>query len=299
MGGGWFHSGDAAVVHPDGYVEIRDRIKDVIISGGENISSVEVEGVLLRHPAVAEAAIVGLPHEKWGEAPRAFMVLRDGEQASEEEIIAFARDRLAHFKAPREVSFVSGAAEDGDGQDPEVRSAFRRPEPRAPVAARAVAAGPGRGGRAGRLTAPKACATHCWRAPRQPFRILLCACQAGEHGPGRLGRGRSGPGQPRETRPRARPAARGRTGAGRVTNVELFFDLVYVFAVTQLSHFLLGHQTIAGVLQTALLLTMVWLLWIYTTWVTNWLDPERRSGGGFRGAATRQHRVWPIAADWV
>jgi fatty-acyl-CoA synthase len=107
MGDGWFHTGDAAVVHPDGYVEIRDRIKDVIISGGENISSVEVEGVLLRHPAVAEVAIVGLPHDKWGESPHAFVVLRDGEQASEEEIIAFARDRLAHFKAPHAVSFVT------------------------------------------------------------------------------------------------------------------------------------------------------------------------------------------------
>jgi len=106
MGDGWFHTGDAAVVHPDGYAEIRDRIKDVIISGGENISSVEVEGVLLRHPAVAEAAIVGLPHQKWGEAPYAYVVLREGEQASEEEIIAFARDRLAHFKAPHGVTFV-------------------------------------------------------------------------------------------------------------------------------------------------------------------------------------------------
>ena len=73
---GWFHSGDAAVVHPDGYVEIRDRIKDVIISGGENISSVEVEGVLLRHPAVQEAAVVGLPDERWGEAPHAFVILK-------------------------------------------------------------------------------------------------------------------------------------------------------------------------------------------------------------------------------
>ena len=107
MGDGWFHTGDAAVLHPDGYVEIRDRIKDVIISGGENISSLEVEGVLLRHPAVAEVAIVGLPHEKWGESPYAFVVLRDGEQASEEEIIAFARGRLAHFKAPHGVSFVT------------------------------------------------------------------------------------------------------------------------------------------------------------------------------------------------
>jgi fatty-acyl-CoA synthase len=106
MGDGWFHTGDAAVLHPDGYVEIRDRIKDVIISGGENISSLEVEGVLLRHPAVAEAAIVGLPHQKWGEAPYAFVVLRDGTQASEDEIISFARDRLAHFKAPHGVTFV-------------------------------------------------------------------------------------------------------------------------------------------------------------------------------------------------
>jgi fatty-acyl-CoA synthase len=107
MGDGWFHTGDAAVVHPDGYVEIRDRIKDVIISGGENISSIEVEGVLLRHPAVAEAAIVGLPHDKWGETPHAFVVLRDGSQASEQEIIDFTRARLAHFKAPRGVSFVT------------------------------------------------------------------------------------------------------------------------------------------------------------------------------------------------
>jgi fatty-acyl-CoA synthase len=107
MGDGWFHTGDAAVVHPDGYVEIRDRIKDVIISGGENISSVEVEGVLLRHPAVIEAAIVGLPHEKWGETPHAFVVLRDGEQASEQDLIAFTRDRLAHFKAPHAVTFVT------------------------------------------------------------------------------------------------------------------------------------------------------------------------------------------------
>ena len=107
MGDGWFHTGDAAVVHPDGYVEIRDRIKDVIISGGENISSIEVERELLRHPAVAEAAIVGLPHDKWGETPHAFVVLRDGSQASEQEIIDFARARLAHFKAPRGISFVT------------------------------------------------------------------------------------------------------------------------------------------------------------------------------------------------
>ncbi len=107
MRDGWFHSGDAAVIHPDGYIEIRDRLKDVIISGGENISSVEVEGVLLRHPAVQEVAIVGLPHERWGEAPHAFVVLRPGAQALEDELIEFARTHLAHFKAPHGVSFVA------------------------------------------------------------------------------------------------------------------------------------------------------------------------------------------------
>jgi fatty-acyl-CoA synthase len=107
MGDGWFHTGDAAVVHPDGYAEIRDRLKDVIISGGENISSVEVEGVLLRHPAVQEVAIVGLPDEKWGETPHAFVVFRDGAAATEAELIAFVRERLAHFKAPRGVSVVT------------------------------------------------------------------------------------------------------------------------------------------------------------------------------------------------
>src|SRR5438876_6330473 len=105
--GGWFHSGDGAVIHPDGYVEVRDRIKDVIISGGENISSVEVEGVLLRHPAVQEAAVVGLADEKWGEAPHAFVILKPGASASEDELRQFTRDRLAHFKAPHTVTFVT------------------------------------------------------------------------------------------------------------------------------------------------------------------------------------------------
>ncbi len=104
--GGWFHSGDAAVVHADGYVEIRDRLKDVIISGGENISSIEVEGVLLRHPSVQEVAVVGLPHEKWGEAPHAFVVLRPGTTLTEEELRAFARERLAGFKVPKGLTVV-------------------------------------------------------------------------------------------------------------------------------------------------------------------------------------------------
>ncbi|HEX7721466.1 MAG TPA: long-chain-fatty-acid--CoA ligase [Pyrinomonadaceae bacterium] len=106
MRDGWFHTGDAAVIHPDGYIEIRDRLKDVIISGGENISSVEVEGVLLRHPAVQEVAIVGLPDERWGEAPHAFVVLKSGATAAEDELREFAREHLAHFKAPHRVNFV-------------------------------------------------------------------------------------------------------------------------------------------------------------------------------------------------
>lgn len=103
---GWFRSGDAAVVHEDGYIEIRDRFKDVIVSGGENISSIEVEGVLLRHPAITEAAVVGMPHEKWGETPHAFIALRNGESALEAEIIEFCREHLAHFKVPSKVSFI-------------------------------------------------------------------------------------------------------------------------------------------------------------------------------------------------
>ena len=105
--GGRFHTGDAAIVHPDGYVEIRDRLKDVIISGGENISSVEVEGILLRHPAVMEVAIVGLPDEQWGEAPHAFVVLKAGQNATVEELRTFVRDHMAHFKVPKSFTFVT------------------------------------------------------------------------------------------------------------------------------------------------------------------------------------------------
>jgi fatty-acyl-CoA synthase len=104
--GGWMHTGDAAVVHPDGYVEIKDRFKDVIISGGENISSVEIEGVLLAHPAVQEVSVVGMKHERWGEAPHAFVVLKAGATASEEELRSYARENLARFKIPQWVSFV-------------------------------------------------------------------------------------------------------------------------------------------------------------------------------------------------
>ena len=103
--GGWMHTGDLAVEHPDGYVEIKDRAKDIIISGGENISSVEVEIALYRHPAVQLAAVVARPDEKWGETPCAFVQLKAGANASAEEIIAFCRDQLAHFKAPKSVVF--------------------------------------------------------------------------------------------------------------------------------------------------------------------------------------------------
>ncbi len=102
---GWFWSGDAAVVHPDGYIQIRDRLKDVIISGGENISSVEVEAVLYRHPAVKAAAVVARPHDRWGEAPCAFIELRDDTVASEAEVIEFCRRHLAGFKTPKSVVF--------------------------------------------------------------------------------------------------------------------------------------------------------------------------------------------------
>jgi fatty-acyl-CoA synthase len=103
--GGWFHSGDAAVMHAGGEIELRDRFKDVIISGGENISSIEVEHVLMRHPAVLEAAVVAAPHETWGERPKAFVTLVDGASADPAELIAFTRERLAHFKAPDEIVF--------------------------------------------------------------------------------------------------------------------------------------------------------------------------------------------------
>jgi len=104
--GGYFHSGDLAVCHPDGYIEIKDRSKDVIISGGENISSIEVEGMLYRHPAVLEAAVTAMPNEKWGETPCAFVTLRDNANVvDEQEIIDFCRDNMANFKAPRRVVF--------------------------------------------------------------------------------------------------------------------------------------------------------------------------------------------------
>ncbi|MBV9205132.1 MAG: AMP-binding protein [Actinobacteria bacterium] len=103
--GGWFHSGDLAVWHPDGNIELRDRGKDIIISGGENISSIEVEQAICAHPAVLECAVVGIPHPHWGERPKAYVTLNEGATATPEEIIAFCRERLAHFKCPDAVEF--------------------------------------------------------------------------------------------------------------------------------------------------------------------------------------------------
>jgi len=104
--GGWFHSGDLAVMHPDGYIDIKDRSKDIIISGGENISSIEVEGALYRHPAVLEAAVVARPDDRWGETPCAFVTLRSGATTSEQELIDHCRSVLAHFKAPKTIVFA-------------------------------------------------------------------------------------------------------------------------------------------------------------------------------------------------
>ena len=107
MGDGWFHTGDAAVVHSDGYVQITDRLKDVIISGGENISSVEVEAMLLGHDAIQEAAVVGVPHEKWGEAPHAFVVFKPGHTATPDAMRQFCRERMAHFKVPHDFTPIA------------------------------------------------------------------------------------------------------------------------------------------------------------------------------------------------
>jgi fatty-acyl-CoA synthase len=103
--GGYFHSGDIALQHPDSYIQIADRAKDIIISGGENISSVEVEGALMHHPAVLLCAVVAKPDDKWGEVPCAFVELKQGVEATEDDLIAFARQRLAGFKTPKHVVF--------------------------------------------------------------------------------------------------------------------------------------------------------------------------------------------------
>ena len=113
---GWLHTGDVATVDEAGYLTIVDRRKDVIISGGENISSVEVEKALTAHPAVLEAAVIGVPDERWGEVPKAFVVLRAGRTASPDELREFVRGRLAHFKAPREIEVRADLPKSGTGK---------------------------------------------------------------------------------------------------------------------------------------------------------------------------------------
>jgi fatty-acyl-CoA synthase len=114
--GGWFHSGDLAVQHPDGYIELRDRAKDIIISGGENISTIEVEQAVLSHEAVLECAVVAIPHEKWGERPKAFVVLRDGAAADPGALIEHVRGQIAHFKAPDEIEFLDALPKTSTGK---------------------------------------------------------------------------------------------------------------------------------------------------------------------------------------
>jgi fatty-acyl-CoA synthase len=103
--GGWFHSGDVGVMHPDRYIELRDRKKDIIISGGENISTIEIEQAVASHPAVLEVAVISVPNDKWGEVPKAFVVLKDGQSATESDIIEHCRTRIAHFKCPKTIEF--------------------------------------------------------------------------------------------------------------------------------------------------------------------------------------------------
>jgi acyl-CoA synthetase (AMP-forming)/AMP-acid ligase II len=113
---GWLHTGDLATIDPEGYVLIVDRKKDIIVSGGENVSSIEVEKLLYEHPSVLECAVIGVPDERWGEAVKAVVALRPGEGATEQELMAFCRSRLAGFKVPRSVAFVDALPKSGTGK---------------------------------------------------------------------------------------------------------------------------------------------------------------------------------------
>ena len=124
--GGWFHSGDLGVLHPDGYIQLKDRSKDIIISGGENISSIEVEDVLYKHPAIAHCAVVAKPDEKWGETPCAFVELAPGQSLTPEDVIAWCREHLARIQMPANRR-VPGNSKDIDRQNPEIPPARYRP----------------------------------------------------------------------------------------------------------------------------------------------------------------------------
>jgi fatty-acyl-CoA synthase len=116
MEGGWFHTGDVATVDRYNYIQIVDRKKEIIVSGGENISSLEVEKVLFAHPGVYEAVVIPVPDEKWGEVPKAVVVLKPGSHASEDDVLEFCRSRLSHFKCPRSVEFVESLPKTGTGK---------------------------------------------------------------------------------------------------------------------------------------------------------------------------------------
>jgi fatty-acyl-CoA synthase len=114
--GGWFHTGDMATWNEDGYILIVDRKKDIIVSGGENISSLELEKAILAHPAVFEVAVIPVPDEKWGEVPKALVVLKPGSKVTESELLEFCRARMAHYKAPRSVEFLESLPKTGTGK---------------------------------------------------------------------------------------------------------------------------------------------------------------------------------------
>jgi fatty-acyl-CoA synthase len=114
--GGWFHTGDMATINEEGYLLVVDRKKDIIVSGGENISSLEIEKALLAHPAVYELAVVPVPDQKWGEVPKALVVLKPGQQATEAELLEFCRGRVAHYKAPRSIEFFEALPKTGTGK---------------------------------------------------------------------------------------------------------------------------------------------------------------------------------------
>jgi fatty-acyl-CoA synthase len=114
--GGWFHSGDLGVWHPGGYIELRDRAKDIIVSGGENISTIEVEAAIASHPAVLEVAVVGVPDDRWGERPKAIVVLREGQHPTERDIIEHVHGRLARYKAPDHIRFAEGLPKTSTGK---------------------------------------------------------------------------------------------------------------------------------------------------------------------------------------
>ncbi len=138
--GGWFHSGDLGVKHSDGYIELRDRAKDIIISGGENISTVEVEHAVASHPAVLEVAVVGVPDPKWGERPKAFVVLRAGHEVTEAEVLDHVRDRIARYKAPRDVEIVEELPKTSTGKVQKFALRAAEREPAAQPAVQAVPA---------------------------------------------------------------------------------------------------------------------------------------------------------------